>query len=98
MANFLFFFILTTTLGLSTFAQPSEDITRLNAGIHFSYKGTTQLVSAVWRHVAILKLPEPTEIEIFDMDKHVPKNTQSGGYVISPKDTVLTEMDNIVRK
>ena len=85
MANFLFFFILTTTLGLSTFAQPSEDITRLNAGIHLSYKGTTQLVSAVWRHVAILKLPEPTEIEIFDMDKHVPKNTQSGGYVISPE-------------
>ena len=73
MANFLLFFILTVTLGQRIYAQQSEDITRLNAGIHLSYKGTTALVTATWRHVAIIKLPEIIQVTEFDVGKDVIK-------------------------
>ena len=85
MADFLLYLILTSILGQSKPAQQSEDITRLNAGIHMSYKGSTQLVSAVWRHVAIIKLPETAQSNQFDISAHVRK-TQHEHVQYSPDD------------
>ena len=85
MADFLLYLILTSILGQSKPAQQSEDITRLNAGIHMSYKGSTQLVSAVWRHVAVIKLPETVQSNEFDISAHVRK-TQHEHVQYSPDD------------
>ena len=62
--------------------QIKSDISRLNAGVQLNYKGMTPVVSARWRHVAIIKLPDAIHEEfeigrhIRDKDLHADENQQ----------------------
>ena len=48
-----------------------KDVVRLNAGLLLNYKGTTPIVSANWKHVAIIELPDKIQTEVFNMSKYV---------------------------